>query len=287
MENHKDKKIMTVSGQYSTRNYTVADIQSFKGKHQLTKILPFTEEEAAAAELSGIDTLNIRHNPERPEMSRALRAAAPKTFMSFALPMQSAKSEYEALKLSFDAMELGADSIICGTWGIRFIEAVAHAGIPAEGHIGLVPRKSTWTGGFKAVGKTINQAKILYQELKTLENIGAWAVEIEVIPNNVMEILSPRTSLITSSIGSGKGDIQFLFAEDILGDTEGPFPRHSKQYADVYSLKQRIQETRIKAFERFIDDVKKDTFPTKETTVSASSEVVNDLLSYISASEDK
>ena len=32
---------MTVSGQYSTRNHTVADIQSFKGKRQLTKILPF------------------------------------------------------------------------------------------------------------------------------------------------------------------------------------------------------------------------------------------------------
>ena len=63
--------------------------------------------------------------------------------------------------------------------------------------------------------------------------------------------------------------------------------RSSKQYADVYSLKQRIQETRIKAFELFIDDVKKDTFPTKETTVSASIEVVNDLLSYISASENE
>ena len=61
----------------------------------------------------------------------------------------------------------------------------------------------------------------------------------------------------------------------------------SKQYADVYTLKQSIQETRLKAFERFIDDVKKDTFPTKDTTVSASSEVVNDLLSYISASENK
>ena len=287
MKNQKDKKIMTVSGQYSTRNFTVADIQSFKCKRQLTKILPFTEEEAAAAEQAGVDTLNIRHNPERPENSKALRAAAPKTFMSFALPMQSARSKYEALKLSFDAMELGADSIICGTWGIRFIEAVAHAGIPAEGHIGLVPRKSTWTGGFKAVGKTINQAKMLFQELKTLENIGAWAVEIEVIPNNVMAILSPRTSLITSSIGSGKGDIQFLFAEDILGDSEGPFPRHSKQYADVYSLKQKIQTARIEAFKCFVNDVTQDTFPTKGTTVSASSEVVNDLISYISAFEDE
>ena len=44
-------------------------------------------------------------------------------------------------------MEMGADSIICGTWSLDFIETVAKAGIPAEGHLGLVPRKSTWTGG--------------------------------------------------------------------------------------------------------------------------------------------
>jgi hypothetical protein len=58
---------MTVAGHYNTRNYTVAKIQPFKGKRQLTKTLPFTEEEAAAAEQAGIETLNIRHNPERPE----------------------------------------------------------------------------------------------------------------------------------------------------------------------------------------------------------------------------
>ena len=145
MKTKNTKKIMTVSGEYSMRNFTVADIQSFKGKRQLTKTIPFSEDEAEAAEAAGIETLNIRHNPERPEISKALRAAAPNTFMSFALPMQSAKSEYDALKLSFEAMELGADSVICGTWGVKFIEAVAHAGIPTEGHIGLVPRRSTWT----------------------------------------------------------------------------------------------------------------------------------------------
>ena len=274
------KKIMTVSGEYSVRNFTVADIQSFKGKRQLTKTIPFSEEEAEAAETAGIETLNIRHNPERPEISKALRAAAPNTFMSFALPMQSAKSEYDALKLSFDAMELGADSVICGTWGVKFIEAVAHAGIPTEGHIGLVPRRSTWTGGFKAVGKTVEQAKKLYDDIKILENIGAWAVEVEVIPENIMAILSPQTSLITSSLGSGVGDIQFLFAEDILGNTKGPYPRHSKQYADLYELKQRLQQTRINAFKNYVKDVKENKFPYKDVTVSANEDVVNALEKY-------
>ena len=49
-----------------------------------------------------------------------------------------------------------------------------------------------------------------------------------------MRELSKRTSQITMSIGSGNGgDVQLLFAEDILGDSAGPFPRHSKQYCDL------------------------------------------------------
>lgn len=275
------KKVVSITGAYSCRNFTVFDIIGLKGTKQLTKTLPFLIEEAEAAEQAGIDTMNIRYNPERPEIAKQLREAAPKTFMSFAMPMQAAKSKSDALKFSFDAMEMGADSIICGTWSLEFIETVAKAGIPAEGHIGLVPRKSTWTGGLRAVGKTIDQAKKLYDDLKTLENVGAWAVEIEVIPSDVLAILSPKTSLITSSIGGGKGDIQFLFAEDILGDSAGPFPRHSKQYADLFAIRKKMQIMRVDAFRNFIDDVKHDSFPSKEYEVSVDDDVKLKLQEYI------
>ena len=53
MKTKNTKKIMTVSGEYSVRNFTVADIQSYKGKRQLTKTIPFSEEEAEAAETAG------------------------------------------------------------------------------------------------------------------------------------------------------------------------------------------------------------------------------------------
>ena len=158
------------------------------------------------------------------------------------MPMQAAKSEYDALKLSFDAMEIGADSIICGTWGLNFINAVAHAGIPTEGHLGLVPRRSTWTGGLRAVGKTTDQAIKLYQDLKILEDIGVWAAEIEVIPSDILSILTNNTKILSCSIGGGRGDIQFLFAEDILGDAPGPFPRHSKQHEDLNGMRVKMQE---------------------------------------------
>ena len=118
-------------------------------------------------------------------------------------------------------------------------------------------------------------------DIEILENIGAWGVEVEVIPENIMAILSPQTSLITSSLGSGVGDIQFLFAEDILGNIKGPYPRHSKQYADLYELKQKLQQTRINAFKNYVKDVEDNKFPYKDVTVSANDDVVNALEKYI------
>ena len=93
-----------------------------------------------------------------------------------------------------------------------------------KGHVGLVSRKSTWTGGLRAVGKTAVEAVGLYRQIKALEDAGAWAVEVEVTPELILSELYKRTTLITSSIGSGScGHIQFLFAEDVLGDGPGPF----------------------------------------------------------------
>ena len=275
------KKVVSVTGEYTYRNFTVFDIINLKGEKQLTKTLPFLVEEAEAAEKAGIDTMNIRYTPERPEIAKNLRKAAPNTFMSFSMPTTAATSESEALKLSYDAMAIGADSILCGTWSLNFINAVSNAGIPTEGHLGLVPRRSTWTGGLRAVGKTINQAKKIYDDLKTLENVGAWAVEIEVVPSDILSILSPNTSLVTSSIGGGRGDIQYLFAEDILGDSPGPFPRHSKQYTDLYSMRCKMQEMRILAFNKFIKEVKTEQFPSEEYEVNVEKKVKSELIDYI------
>jgi 3-methyl-2-oxobutanoate hydroxymethyltransferase len=192
--------------------------------------------------------------------------------MTFAMPMQAATTSSEALSVCFDAMARGADSIMCGTWSLDFIEAAAKAGIPVEGHIGLVPRKSTWTGGLKAVGKTKNQTLNLYNEIKSLENAGAWAVEIEVVPHNITSILTQSTELVVTSIGSGKADFQFLFAQDILGDGDS-FPRHSRQYADFRKIRDELQLQRVSAFKHFISDVNSGAFPSEKNLVHATVEV--------------
>ena len=281
MKKTKYKKVFSMTGELCLRNYTVKDIIDLKGDRQLTQTLPFTSNEAKAAEDAGIDLINTRFNYFKQETAIEIRKSASKTFMSFVIPLLSVPTKDDALKHSYKAMELGADGIIF-QGSLNHIEALSNAGIPVQGHIGLVPRKSTWTGGIRAVGKTLDEAKALFQNLKDLENAGAWAVECEVIPSRLMRELSSRTSLVTISIGSGNGgDVQFLFAEDILGASEGPFPRHSKQYCNLFKEVQRIQKIRVNAFKDFIDDVNSDNFPSNNFEVEVTEEFVERFCNYL------
>ena len=281
MKKTKYKKVFSMTGELGLRNYTVRDIIDLKGEKQLTQTLPFFPNEAKAAEDAGIDLMNTRFNYFKQETAIEIRKSASKTFMSFVIPLLSVPTKDDALKHSYKAMELGADGIIF-QGSLNHIEALSNAGIPVQGHIGLVPRKSTWTGGIRAVGKTIDEAKALFQNLKDLENAGAWAVECEVIPSRLMRELSSRTSLVTISIGSGNGgDVQFLFAEDILGASEGPFPRHSKQYCNLFKEYQRIQKIRVNAFKDFIDDVNSDNFPSNNFEVEVTEEFEERFCNYL------
>ena len=275
------KRVMTLGGAYGTRNYTVKDLRDLKGKRVLVETLPFSPDEAAAAEEAGIDTMKVRFDPRQPDLAAACRRAAPNTFMAFSVALVAAASETEAIRLGYDAMALGADAIMC-QWSPRFVSAAAEAGIPVQGHAGLVPRKSTWTGGLRAVGKTLDEATWIYRQIKELEDAGAYAVEVEVIPAELLVEISKRTTLLTSSIGSGSGgDIQFLFADDILANGPPPYPRHSKQYRDFHKLKQELQAERLGGFRDFIEDVRSGGFPGPEHVVDAPDGLIEEFVDAI------
>jgi 3-methyl-2-oxobutanoate hydroxymethyltransferase len=279
------KRVMTLGGHYGTRNYTVKDLRDQKGKRVLVETLCFSPEEAAAAEEAGIDTMKVRFDPKAPQLTAEIRRAAPNTFMAFSVPLIAAASPEEAVRLGYDAMALGADAIMC-QWAPRYVEAAAEAGIPVQGHAGLVPRRSTWTGGLRAVGKTLDEALKIYRDIKALENAGAYAVEVEVIPEELLREITRRTTLLTSSIGGGAGgDIQFLFADDILGNNPPPYPRHSKQYRNLFKMKQDMQRERIAAFQEFVADVRSAQFPKPEHVIKAPSGLMDKFSSALGRGE--
>ncbi len=149
-------------------------------------------------------------------LARLLVAAAPNSFLSCATPHGLASSE-EAIRVAIRALEIGASSVYCSASPF-IIEAMAREGIPVVGHLGLVPRHVTWTG-YRAIGRTVEEAKELHRRMKELENVGAYAAELEVVPHNLARFLSSQTKMLLMSLGSGSGcDTQFLVSDDLLGD---------------------------------------------------------------------
>ena len=136
------------------------------------------------------------------------------------------------------------------------------------GHVGLIPAKCTWTGGFVAVGKTAEGAMKVYEHTKELEEAGAFAAEVEVVPDRVAAEISKRTSLLMLSMGAGPGgDAQYLFAEDVLGYTREHRPRHAKVYRDFQAEYDRLQKERIAAFKEYAADVGSGAYPAAEHLV--------------------
>src|SRR5215470_13881791 len=242
------------------KKYTVFDLQRLKGKRCLTHIHVKSPEEAAAAEEAGIDLMSCSFDtPEAQLRLPRLVAAAPNSFLSAATPHGLASPE-EAIRVAFRALEIGASSVYCSASPF-IVEAMARERIPVVGHLGMVPRHVTWTG-FRAVGRTVPEARQLYQRLKDLENAGAYAAELELVPHNFARFLCSQTRMILMSLGSGTGcDTQFLFSDDILGDYEERPPRHAKAYRNFLAEYRRLQEERIAAFSEYIADVRKGRFP--------------------------
>ncbi|KPP88307.1 MAG: 3-methyl-2-oxobutanoate hydroxymethyltransferase [Rhodobacteraceae bacterium HLUCCA08] len=241
---------------------SVGDIRALKGKRQLVELNVASAEQAAAAEAAGIDMIVSGNRANR----AACRAAAPDTHFCFGLVYGHHATADEARRAAFEAMEAGADSIYCAM-NFDIVEAMAKDAIPVVGHVGLIPQKARWTG-FRAVGKTAEEALRVLDDVRRYEAAGAFAVEMEVVPEPVAGAISAATPLTVISMGSGAGcDVQYLFAVDVLGETLGKLPRHARAYRDFAAEHARLQAARIAAFSEFRDDVRTGAFPAPTETV--------------------
>lgn len=263
------KKVFSMSLQPGYRNYTVRDLLELKGKKKLTQINVTSPEEAAAAEEAGIDL--IIAGPPSP--MKQIRDAAPKTFFTCGLTYTEHETKESIVRKCFELVELGLDSIHCGCWNIDFIKYLSKFKIPIQGHVGFVPMRSTWTGGVKPFGKKSGEALQIFQDIKEIEDTGAWAVEVECVPKEILEELTKTTKMLTISIGSGsEGDVQFLFAEDILGHSLIDTPRHAKKYRNFNKIFKSMQYERINAFKEFKKDVSTKKYPAKKHSISINKE---------------
>jgi 3-methyl-2-oxobutanoate hydroxymethyltransferase len=262
-----------------TKKYSIHDLRQLKGKRQLTHIHVKSPDEAAAAAAADVDILSSPFDTSDAQARfPSLVAAAPQSFLSCSTPHGLASRE-EAIRVGFKALELGASSVYCSASPF-IIEAMAREGIPVVGHLGLVPRHATWTN-FRAIGKTAEEAKALFTQMKRLENAGAYAAELEVVPHQLASFLSQSTSMLLMSLGSGTGcDTQFLFSDDILGDYDDRLPRHAKAYRNFLQEYRRLHSERVSAFKEFVADVREGRFPERTHLVEMDETQLNEVVEW-------
>ena len=248
----------------SRKRPTIADLRALKGKRQLTMLRVMTLEEAEAAERAGVDIVSI---PPELILNPQYRDAAPSLFSMPGDNFFEIGTADDFVRWAFRMYRAGADCVYCSA-SYATVKRMADEAIPVVGHVGLIPSRSTWTGGYKAVGKTAETAMQILEAVRQLEAAGAFGAEIEVVPVEVAEAISKRTSLFMLSMGAGTGcDAQYLFAEDVLGANRGHMPRHSKVYRNFAAEYDRLQQERIAAFSEFVADVKSRAYPEEEHIV--------------------
>jgi 3-methyl-2-oxobutanoate hydroxymethyltransferase len=272
-------RILDYNGQDAERTVTVASLVAHRRDDpQLAQVTASTEEEAAAAQNAGIEMVVCLANAVP-----AVRRGSAIVFVTAAIDFGGAVTIDDLLGTAFTALSDGADAVITA----RRLDAVvrlAEEDIPVMGHLGFVPKKSTLYGGVRSVGSTAAEATALWNQFQRLENAGAFAVECELIPANVMQAIDERTGLTTISLGSGPhADVMFLFTSDICGD--GPRrPRHARAYADLASMRAAIDEERIRALGAFRADVAAGRFPGDSEVVRAEDD---ELERFLATFEDR
>lgn len=250
---------------------TVADLLARRGQRPLPMLRVETLDEARAAGRAGVALLSV---PPALLLDPRFRAAAPEAFAIPGDNFYEIGGPDDFLRWALPLCKAGADAVYC-SGSLATVRLLAEHAIPVCGHVGLIPSKRTWTGGFKAVGKTLDTAKLVWRQVRALEEAGAFAAEIEVVPHSVARLIAERSSLFLISMGAGPGfDAQYLFSSDVLGETTGHVPRHARVYRDFAAEYARLQEERVAAYGEFAADVRDGGYPGPQHVVDADEEML-------------
>jgi 3-methyl-2-oxobutanoate hydroxymethyltransferase len=188
-------------------------------------------------------------------------------FLSYSTPAEALDNAGTFLR------EAGAQAVKVegGTRSARIIETLVRAGIPVMGHIGLTPQTINAIGKVRVQGKTRDQARALMADAQAVQEAGAFAIVLELVPEQLAAAITERTRIPTIGIGAGagcSGQVQVITDLIGLGDFS---PRHARPYAHV-------REAILEAASAYAADVIAGTFPGPAETVRMDDEVLDAVL---------
>ncbi|MCS7261549.1 MAG: 3-methyl-2-oxobutanoate hydroxymethyltransferase [Anaerolineae bacterium] len=191
--------------------------------------------------------------------AQAVRRGNPHSWLIGDMPYMSYQPSVEvAIRNAGRFMaEAGCDAIKLegGAEMADRVAAIVKCGIPTMGHLGLTPQSAGALGGFRVQGRAAQQAKKIVEDAKILEEAGAFAILLEMVPDRVCQLITQRAkNCIIISLGSGPhAHGQLLIYHDMFGLYPKFKPRMAKVYGDagkviLDGLKQYVAEVTSRQF---------------------------------------
>lgn len=183
-------------------------------------------------------------------------------------------SEDETVRNALRLMKYGGAEAVKLEGGrnrVDLVKRLVNEEIPVVAHIGLTPQSVYKLGGYRVQGRNVDQAMKLIEDAKMLEEAGAFAIVLELVPREVAEIITSEVEISTIGIGAGANcDIQVLVLHDLVGMTFGRQPRFVRQYAN-------IREVMTEAIKTWQSDVKEGRYPDESETYGMTEEALAQL----------
>jgi 3-methyl-2-oxobutanoate hydroxymethyltransferase len=154
---------------------------------------------------------------------------------------------------------------------VPLVKRLVNEEIPVVAHIGLTPQSVYKMGGYRVQGRTSEQAKQLIEDAKMLEDAGAFAIVLELVPRELAGMITRELSMSTIGIGAGQEcDIQVLVLHDLMGMTFGRQPRFVRQYAN-------LRDVMTSAIHAWTADVKSGAYPNDEESYGLTAETMKEM----------
>ncbi len=164
---------------------------------------------------------------------------------------------------------------------VQLVKRLVDDEISVMGHIGLTPQSINQLGAYRVQGKTAQAAQQLIDDAKAMEDAGAFAVVLEVVPREIAKLITESISIPTIGIGAGVHcDIQVLVLHDMLGLSFGKQARFVRPYAN-------LREVMTDAVTRYADDVRNGTYPSQAESYGLPAETAEELEIEIPARNSK
>ena len=162
---------------------------------------------------------------------------------------------------------------------VQLVKRLVDEEIAVMGHIGLTPQSINKLGAYRVQGKTAAAARQLLDDARALEDAGAFAIVLEVVPREIAKLITESVSIPTIGIGAGVDcDIQVLVLHDMLGLSFGKLARFVRPYAN-------LNQVMTDAVSRYAEDVRNGTYPSDDESYALPAEAAEELKIPVAAKE--